>query len=123
MDLKIKGKIIDVPEMITGTKNNGEQWARQDVIIETEGQYPKKICIQLWNSVIDKQPIRIGVSYEFSINIESKEFNEKWFTNVTAWSVRSLTGNVPQQTQRPQSAPQPQAQPDFGNEEDFDLPF
>ena len=46
--MQITAKLSQKLPLQTGTGRNGE-WKKQDIIVETEGQYPKKICIYLFS--------------------------------------------------------------------------
>ena len=51
MSLEIKGRIIAVLEEKTGEGKNGK-WQSQDAVIETDGQYPKKVCFNMFGDKI-----------------------------------------------------------------------
>ena len=123
--MEIQGKIIKVLPEQTGEGKNG-QWKKQDFIIETEEQYPKKICITDFNGKIDPAILVVENVLTVAVNIESKEFNERWFTNITAWKAE-LKGVAQKQTQEQQTYNAPkQPDPVFKTTEPVqakDLPF
>ena len=83
--MELKGKLIEKLNPVTGTSSKGD-WTKQDVIIETAETYPKKICISFWkDQVIKIQAVPIGSELEISINVESREYNGRWFTEIKAW--------------------------------------
>lgn len=82
--MEISGKIIAVLEEKTGEGKNGS-WRSQDAVIETVEQYPKKIAFNMYGDKI--LPMQIGNEVTVSFDIESKEFNGRWFTNLKAWKV------------------------------------
>jgi hypothetical protein len=45
--MQLTAKLTNLLPIQTGTGKNGE-WKKQDIIVETEGQYPKKVCISIW---------------------------------------------------------------------------
>lgn len=85
--MDISGKIIAILPQQSGQGKNGT-WRSQDFVIETSDQYPKKICINLFNDRIDKFPIAIGDAVTVSFDIESREYNERWYTTIRAWNVK-----------------------------------
>ncbi len=89
MDLKIKCKVLLKLPIETGTSKNGKEWQKGVVIVETDSDsdYPKKLAIQLFGDKVDKiyNALKIDNFYELSLNVESKEFNGRWFTEVSAW--------------------------------------
>lgn len=84
--MEISGRLINILPLQSGTGRNGE-WKKQEVIIETLEQYPKKICIALWNDKINAVQFSICSDYNFAINVESREYNGKWYTEVRAYRV------------------------------------
>jgi len=90
--MEITGKITNILPIQTGVGKTGNEWKKQEIIIQTEEQYPKSICITLWgNAISDK--IKQGDKIKASIDIESREFNGKWYTTVKAWKIESLSAS------------------------------
>ena len=50
MSLEIAGKVVKKMDVESGTSKNGKEWKKQSIVIETDGQYPKKICFSIWNT-------------------------------------------------------------------------
>lgn len=117
--MEIQGRCVAVLDMISGTSKAGKAFQKRDFVIETAGQYPKKVCLQLFGDKVNDCP-NVGEEVKVSFDPESREWNGKWFTQLNAWKVERQGVQQP----APQPAPQPQyapAQPtdDLGN----DLPF
>lgn len=87
--MEINGKVLEVLEKQTGKSAKG-QWSKQFFIIETQEDYPKKICIASWNDKIDLTNIKTGDEVKVFINIESREYNGKWYTDVKGWKLELL---------------------------------
>ena len=81
--MNIVAKLTELLPLQTGTGKNG-QWRKQDIIVETTGQYSKKICISIWGDNIDETLLIIGKTLDISYDLESRKFNEKWYTDVKA---------------------------------------
>jgi hypothetical protein len=86
--MEITAKLIQVLDPAQGEGRNGP-WKRQDFIVETDDQFPKKICISNWNDKIDLESLKVGETVTVSVNIESREYNGRWYTDVKAWRVES----------------------------------
>lgn len=86
MDLKISGTVKQVLEEQSGTGKNGP-WRKQDFILETEGQYPKPVCVTQWGDKIDEFGVSSGDQLTAYIDIQSREYNGRWYTDVKAWKV------------------------------------
>jgi hypothetical protein len=89
MALDIVGKIVQVSPVQSGVSAKGE-WKRQEIILETEEQYPRKISISLWGDRInDIVGIHLGRELiTVSVTLESREFNGRWYTDVRAWKIQ-----------------------------------
>ena len=84
--MNIKGKIVQIVDEQSGESAKGP-WRKQEYILETDGQYPKQICFMVWNDKIDEFAIRENESVDVSIDLESREYNGRWYTDVRAWKV------------------------------------
>lgn len=83
---QIVGKLVRVLPLVSGEKN-GKIWKKLSLVLETEGQYPKKICITAFNDVADKMiGIKLGTLVTANIDIESREYNDKFYTEVKVFS-------------------------------------
>ena len=88
MSLDITGKLVTKLPQQSGQGKNGA-WIKQDFIVETQEQFPKKVCISLWGEKAKElDSIAIGETMKIGINIESREFNGKWYTDVKAWKIK-----------------------------------
>lgn len=118
--MELKGKIVQLLDLQTGEGKNGT-WKKQEYIIETtDSKYPKKVCISVWGDKIDQFALQNGDDVVASIEVESREFNGRWYTNVQAWRIEKG-----QNTGMNQEAPMNEV-PDFianADEETDDLPF
>ncbi len=86
--MEIQGKIIEILPLQSGIgKASGKEWKKQDYVLETLEQYPRKICFNLWSDNIDKFAIQMGEELTVSIDIESREYNGRWYTDIRAWRV------------------------------------
>ncbi|MFO7892411.1 MAG: DUF3127 domain-containing protein [Longimicrobiales bacterium] len=86
MDISITGTVKQVLEEQSGTGKNGP-WRKQEFILETEGQYPKQVCIVQWGEKIDEFGVREGERLTAHVDIQSREYNGRWYTDVKAWRV------------------------------------
>jgi len=127
MALEIAGKIYKILPEQTGAGKNGA-WKKQEFIIETVEQYPKKICISAWGDKVDAlQSYAPGDEVKVSFNLESREYNERWYTDVRVWKFEgntpSSSGSAPQKKDKPkQTSPDVSTFHADSGEED-DLPF
>jgi len=74
----------------TGESKNGT-WRKQDMIVETDGQYPKKICVSIWGDKINENQLQIGNLLNIFYELESREYNNKWYTDIKAWKIETIS--------------------------------
>ena len=92
--MEIKGKLVQKLPVQTGQGKNGE-WKRQEFIIEQEGSYSKKACISTWGDKVNVDALAEGEYVNVFFDVESREFNGKWYTNLTAWKIESAVASQP----------------------------
>ncbi len=120
MDLKITGRVTQVLEEQSGESKNGP-WRKQDFILETQGQYPKPVCITQWGEKIEEFGVEEGETLTAYIDIQSREYNGRWYTDVKAWRVERESQTGGQAGPIPDDVPFPQD--DAISDVDDDLPF
>ncbi|MFV8464370.1 DUF3127 domain-containing protein [Flavobacterium sp. LB1P62] len=72
----------------TGESKNGT-WKKQDIILEIDGQYPKKICVSIWGDKINENQLQVGNVLTIFYELESREYNNKWYTDIKAWKIET----------------------------------
>lgn len=105
MALEIQGKLIKLLAPVTGEGRNGA-WTKQEFVIETFEQYPKKICLSAWTDKINQlQRFQLGDDVKVSFNVESREYNERWYTELRIWKIDSAGSNSASPNQNSYNAP------------------
>lgn len=99
--MEIIGKLLMKLPLQSGIGRTGNSWQKQEFVIETIEQYPKKVCANLWGDKLDMlETVNIGDTVKVSFSIESREFNGKWYTDVKAWKIEPAT-EAPVQAAQP----------------------
>ena len=89
-------------------------WERQDGVLEVPSEFSRKICVTFFNKPTEADSLVEGQTYTVSVNVESREYNGKWYTDVRAWRVQPK-----QQEGAPQGAPAIPDMPPFGDEPSY----
>lgn len=115
--MQFTAKLIQVLPVQTGTGKNGP-WKKQDIIVETEGNYPRKVCVSIWGDKISESQLKTGNLLSIDFDVESREYNGRWYTDVKARKIEVAgSGNASAGSQ----------EEDFHNttftSSDDDLPF
>lgn len=132
--MEIIGKAIAALPVKSGvSQRTGEQWQSREYVIETQEQYPKKMCFEVFGTDKLKEfNIRNNDLIKVHFDITAREYNGKWYNSIRAWKVEHVnqdgsvvgsTTDVPvSQTPAPQTPATPVAAP-AAQESDDDLPF
>ncbi len=125
--MEFEGTVYKMMPVTKGTSARGD-WQRQDVVFDMqEGNFTRKICVTFFNRPDDVAKLKEGATYHVSVNIESREYNGRWYTDVRAWRLQ------PKEVAAPAVAPMPDMPP-LGEEPSYasepaatsdadDLPF
>jgi len=124
MALEIIGRIHSILQPQSGSGKNG-QWVKQEFVIETQEQFPKKVCLEAWNDKVGiLKTLQQGTQVTVSFNPESREFNGKWYTNLRVWKLdisgASPSASAPSSGGQYEPVPFPTEVPPMP---DGDLPF
>jgi len=125
--MEIVGKVVQLGTLTEGNSPRGP-WKKQELIIETIEQYPKKICLMCWNERVNEaNGFFVGQTIKAQISIESREFNGKWYTDVRAFRFDLEQPAAQPMNQIPPQMPQqplpPMNEEYFASDNGDDLPF
>ena len=97
--MEFEGTVYKMMPVTKGASARGE-WQRQDVVFEMqEGNFTRKLCVTFFNRPDDVAKLKEGAAYHVSVNIESREYNGRWYTDVRAWRLQ------PKEVVAPAAAP------------------
>ena len=127
--MEIIGKAIAALPVKSGvSQRTGEQWQSREYVIETQEQYPKKICFEVFGSDKLKEfNIRNNDLIKVHFDINAREYNGKWYNSIRAWKVEhanqdcSVVGSTAAAPVA--QAPAPAAPAPAVQEREEDLPF
>lgn len=85
--MEFEGVVMQVLPAVKGTSARGE-WSKQDVIFEQSGEFGRKVCVGFWgDKAQDAAGLVPGEKVRVSANVESREYNGRWYTDVRAWKM------------------------------------
>ena len=120
--MEFQGKIIAVLPAKGGvSKSTGKEWKSQEFVIESHDKYPRKMCFEVFgDDKIQQFDIRAGEELKVSIDIDAKQWQDRWFNSIRAWKVERTGAAQPQPVQqvRTNVSPFPPEETNNG-----DLPF
>ena len=93
--MECEGTVYKMMPVTKGTSARGE-WQRQDGVFEMQdGSFTRKICVTFFNRPDDVAKLKEGESYHVSVNIESREYNGRWYTDIRAWRLQPVQASAP----------------------------
>ena len=95
--MDIQGIITEILPIKSGVGKSGKEWKSQDYILQTEGQYPKKICFSAFGDKIEEFDIKVGDSLKALIDIDAHEYQGRWYNAVRAYKIEK-EGTAPRPT-------------------------
>lgn len=123
--MEFTGKIIAILPARGGVSKTGNEWKVQEFVIEDHGQYPRKLCFEVFgNDKIESFNIQMGEELTVSFDVDARQWQDRWFNSIRAWKVDRVAAQQPAAPVAPVPPPAPTATPDFnaGSAND-DLPF
>lgn len=125
--MELEGTVHRVLPVVKGQSARGE-WQKQEIVLEQPGDYNRKVCLSFWGDrVLDAAKLREGDKVTASVNLESREYNGRWFTEVRVWRIQQVQPEVPADAGVPPMDLPPVGLGDFESssaaDETDDLPF
>jgi hypothetical protein len=118
--MQLTANLVQVLPMETGMGRNGE-WKKQSIILETDGQYPKTICVTMWGDKINPAQLQAGKRLTVDFDLESREYNGRWYTDVKAWKIE-VAGNEPSHSPESHASSVPPVSQAYPNYTSADIP-
>lgn len=99
--MEFEGTVVAILQLVSGTSARGE-WKRQEVVFEQKGEYSRKVCVNFWGDrTADVARLKVGDMASVSANVESREYNGRWFTEVRAWRIAPVAAAAPAPSNEP----------------------
>lgn len=102
--MEIQGKIIQKLQLQSGVSKAGNNWQKQEYVLETMEAYPKKVHFDFFGERVNQYPLEVGQVVKLSFDIESREFNGRWYTDIRGWKAEPVDATAPQ-TAAPMGVP------------------
>ncbi len=84
--MEIKGTIIQALPEVSGVSRSGNNWKKREYVLEnTEGSFPRKVAFTCFGDNADRIQLKVGDKVNMFFDIESREFNGRWYTDIRCW--------------------------------------
>ena len=77
-----------------GTSRNGNNWMKQEYVLETNEAYPKKVHFDFFGERANQYNFGVGDVILLSFDIESREYNGRWYTDIRGWKAEKVDPNA-----------------------------
>lgn len=77
-----------------GTSRNGNNWMKQEYVLETNEAYPKKVHFDFFGERANQYNFEVGDVILLSFDIESREYNGRWYTDIRGWKAEKVDPNA-----------------------------
>jgi hypothetical protein len=126
MSLEITATLVQVMKEVSGQSQKGP-WVKQEFVVETTTEkFPKKICFTAWGEKTSAlKDLKPGTPIRVFFNLESREYQGRWYTEAKAWQIGPAS-QTPEQATPPAShvsSPSPSPAVDEVPAGGDDLPF
>lgn len=106
-------------EPLGGISKTGNQWKKQEYVLETLDSYPRKVKFDFFGERADQYNFEVGDIITLSYDIESREFNGRWYTDIRGFKAVKEDPNMaaapaPYPPEAGAPAPAPAPAPDAG---------
>ncbi len=94
-EFKVNGKIVKILNKETGKSKADKEWVKLNFVIETTDKYDNTLAFEIFGEDKVEKFLKynnVGNDVEVKFNIKTREWNEKYFTNLSAWSIFSVKG-------------------------------
>lgn len=111
--MEIKGKVVYNLGIQGGVSKSGKEWKKASLIVEIPSQYPKNVALDNMKRADEFASLGVGTEGTFQIEVESREYNGRWYTSVSCWDWK-VSNSQPEQTAQvlePQSTAEQSATP------------
>ncbi len=123
--MELLGKIIKKLDISKGTTTRGD-WQKQEFIVEYGDKFPKNVCITAWADKVEElKKFEIGSIVKLFLNAESREYNNRWYTDLRFWKIEPQLANAQgaNVNSNYSSEPSPEFTDVTNSIENEDLPF
>lgn len=92
--MEVTGKIIVALPEVSGVSKAGNAWKKRSYVLETLDNYPTKIAFDFMGERADQYPLSVGEEVKLSFDIDSHEYNGRWFISIRGWKAEKVQGTA-----------------------------
>lgn len=114
----IRGRVVKIKKLETIKTKKGNDFIKQEIVVDQNKNYNSEVCLVFLGDNVDHvRKINEGEVYEFYINVSSREYNERHYSQIDCWRAVQLNPEPPTKEEKEEKGFVP-----VGDEQS-DLPF
>lgn len=88
--MKVQAKVLEVGMLVSGQSDNGTDWEKQQVVVETMEMEPIQLAIDFMGErkTQTTKKLKAGDVVEVNFGIHCRKWIDKWFTNLDGRSIK-----------------------------------
>ena len=84
--MEVKGKLVQILELESGTSKAGKEWQKQSIVIDTGEEFNNLVCVSAFGDKIAKMNmLEEGMTVTILCNVYSREYNGKYYHNIDGY--------------------------------------
>ena len=89
MGLEVKGIVVKVLEVESGTSKAGKEWKKQSFVINNGNEFNPEICFSVFgeDKLQSVSDLIDGEEVTVHFNLSSREYNGKYYHSIDAWRI------------------------------------
>ncbi len=84
------GNIVEELDRRSGLTKDGKQWESRTYLLRTNEFRQKMFKFQVNAFDEEIEWLNVGSTYKVYFSVEAREYDGKWFNNVTAWKIEKM---------------------------------
>lgn len=90
--MELNAKVVQQLPLQSGKTQKGKDWTKATAIVETLEMYPRQVAVTCFNNAEQFAQIPVGTQVSLEVAIDSREYNGRWYTDVTCQGWRLEPG-------------------------------
>jgi len=93
--MEIKGKLVKVLDLESGTSKSGKEWQKQTVVIDSGEEFNNLTAVSAFGEEKIKHlnKLQVGMTVTILCNIYSREYNGKYYHNIDGYHFTQQSDN------------------------------
>jgi hypothetical protein len=84
--MEVRGKLVKILDLESGTSKAGKEWQKQTVVVETDNEFNNLTAISAFGDKVQKMnKLEVGMTVAILCNVYSREYKGKYYHNIDGY--------------------------------------